>query len=412
MSQYSNADNQALSVSDLENDPFHVTTSSNGGLSPISSSESHSLVISPESASPLANNNSDASAASLSTNSGDNDKRGSSPSQAVTQSYSNITSSYHYEGVLSSYQMLDYQGSAGDVSSSTSPTAVTDEGISSHARSTMTIRSGNPDHFVESLDEKVIESTDSIGTEADASMSRSPTSLQECQASTAEVGSEKAETTSSQESFPSSHSTHHSTSTEEPGVITPELHPSRLDVTVEEHDGPCSTPPLSPDNDVCMVADTTIGTIQSDQDLFFNGDLAMNSAGDLSLTKTDSEEEKDSDDEDVPGIPLLLFDQTARLASVQGSVSSAISRKEIKELIYRRRSTNIERDYPSKSMANLATSSARLKSNSRKRLNDLANLINLVRGVRLRLPRYKAQSRWRLAINPLNIENALSSPTK
>lgn len=196
----------------------------------------------------------------------------------------------------------------------------------------MTILSGTPDHSVESGDEKIIESTCSIETEARASMSHSPTSLQEYQASNTDVESEE-QTASSQESFPASHSFHHSTSTDEPGVITPELHPSRLDVTIEDHDGPCSTPPLSPDNDVSMVADTTIGTIKLDEDLFFNGDLVMKSAGDLSLAKTDSEQEEDSDGEDVPGIPLLLFDQTARLASMQGSVSSAIFWKEMRELI-------------------------------------------------------------------------------
>ena len=292
--------------------------------------------------------------------SGDDDKRGRSPSQAVSQSYSNRTSSYHYEVAASHYQKSETQGSARDGSSSTCPTALTDEVCSSQARSNMTILSGTPDHSVESGDEKIIESTCSIETEARAYMSHSPTSLQEYQASNTDVESEE-QTASSQESFPSSHSTHHSTSTDEPGVITPELHPSRLDVTIEQHDGPCPTPPLSPENDVSMVADTTIGTIKSDEDLFFNSDLAMNSAMDLSLTKTDSEKEEDSDDEDVPLIPLLLFGQRARLASIQGSVSSAISRKEMRELIYSQRNTRVERDYPSKSMANIAISSARLR---------------------------------------------------
>jgi len=326
----SKADNQAFSDFNLENGSTTVTTTSTSAISSDMSSKSDSLVVNSESASHSTHNQSNSVAASIIISSSDDDKRGRSPSQAVSRSYSNRTSSYHYEVAASHYQKSETQGSARDASSSTCPTALTDEGCSSQARSNMTILSGTPDHSVESGYEKITESTCSIDTEAKPSMSHPPSSVEEYQASTTRVGSVEPQTASSQESFPSSHSTHHSTSTDEPEVITPELHPSRLDVTLEESDAPCSTPPLSPDDNVSMTADTTIGTIESDENLFFNGDLALKSAMDLSLTKPHSEEEEDSDDEDVPDIPLLLFDQSA---PAQRSVSCAISRKEMRELI-------------------------------------------------------------------------------
>jgi hypothetical protein len=103
--------------------------------------------------------------------------------------------------------------------------------------------------------------------------------------------------------------------------VTPELHPSRLDVTIDDSDDQSSTPPLSPDNDISMMADTTIGTIKSDEDVYYNGDLVSEDAMEFSMAKTDSEEEEDSDDDDGHLIPRLLFNQMARLASIKQKVS-------------------------------------------------------------------------------------------
>jgi len=70
-----------------------------------------------------------------------------------------------------------------------------------------------------------------------------------------------------------------------------------------------------------MVADTTIGTIKSDEDVFYNGDFVSESAMDFAMAKTDPEEEEDSDDEDRPLIPRLIFNQMVHLASVKQKVS-------------------------------------------------------------------------------------------
>jgi hypothetical protein len=70
-----------------------------------------------------------------------------------------------------------------------------------------------------------------------------------------------------------------------------------------------------------MMADTTIGTITTDEDTYYNGDLVSKSAVDFSMADTDSEEEDDSDDENRPLIPRLLFNQMAHLASVKQKVS-------------------------------------------------------------------------------------------
>jgi hypothetical protein len=58
-----------------------------------------------------------------------------------------------------------------------------------------------------------------------------------------------------------------------------------------------------------MLADTTIGTINDGEDVFFNGDLVsqIDEESPPLRTDTDSEAEEDSEDEDMPMVPCLLF---------------------------------------------------------------------------------------------------------
>jgi hypothetical protein len=317
----SKADNQALNDSDLESDSPHISTSSTGILSSTASSEFNSLIAHSESESHPTHIRSNASATSMTMIPDYNKKRRGSRSQTLSQSYSDIPSSSHIEAALSQALDSESQGSAGDVSSSSTSIAPTAGTHLSQTDSNVTNQSGNSGHSVATVDEKIDDSTHSTQTESETSLSSLPPFTERYQASAIEAESIRPQSASSQESHSSSHSTHHSTSTDEPGVVTPELHPSRLDVTVEDSDDPSSTPPLSPDNDVSMMADTTIGTIKSDEDVYYNGDLVSESAVDFSMAKTDSEEEEDSDDEDRPLIPRLLFNQMARLASIKQKVS-------------------------------------------------------------------------------------------
>lgn len=159
-------------------------------------------------------------------------------------------------------------------------------------------------------------------------------------ASAVEPLSGRQDTPSSQESGATSHSTHNSTSTDEPGIINPELHPSRLHVTVLESDDTSSTPPLSPDNDTSMMADTTIGTINMDEDVFFNGHPVVENDVDFSLAKTDSEAEEDSDDEDVPMVPrLLTWSIPTPMKNNVSAVAPVQLQVQDRELTYSRSST-------------------------------------------------------------------------
>jgi hypothetical protein len=250
-----------------------------------------------------------------------NEKRRGSRSQTLSQSHSDIPSSSHIEAALSQALDSESQGSAGDVSSVSTSTSPTSGAHLSHTDSNVTNQSGNYGHSVATVDEKIDGSTHSTQTEAEASLSLLPPSTKRADSSTPEVESIRPQSASSQESLSSSHSTHHSTSTDGPRVVTPELHPSRLDVTIDDSDDQSSTPPLSPDNDISMMADTTIGTIKSDEDVFYNGDLVSEDAMEFSMAKTDSEEEEDSDDDDGHLIPRLLFNQMAHLASIKQKVS-------------------------------------------------------------------------------------------
>ena len=320
----SGADNQALSDSDLESDSPQISTSvtsSTGILSSTPSSEFNSLIVHSESESHPPLSRSNASATSKSMISDDADKRRGSRSQSLTQLHSDIDSSSHIEAALSQALDSESQVSAGDVSSS-SASIVPRAGVHlSQTYSNATNQSGTSGHSVATEDGKIDGSTHSTQTESDTSLSSLPPFTERNRASTIEAESIRTQSASSQESHSSSHSIHHSTSTDEPGVVTPELHPSRLDVTIEDSDDPSSTPPLSPDNDISMMADTTIGTIKSDEDVYYNGDLVSESAMEFSMAKTDSEEEEDSDDEDRPLIPRLLFNQMAHLASIKQKVS-------------------------------------------------------------------------------------------
>lgn len=310
-----------MNDSDLESDSPPVSTSSCGTLSSTASSEFNSLIAHSESESHPPLSRSVGSATSTNMIPDNNEKRRSSRSQTLSQSHSNIPSSFHSEVALSQEQDSESQGSAGDVSSSSASIVLRAEVHLSQTYSNATNQSGTSGHSVATVDGKIDGSTHSTQTESETSLSSLPPFTERNRASTIEAESIRTQSASSQESHSSSHSTHHSTSTDEPGVVTPELHPSRLDVTVEDSDDPSSTPPLSPDNDISMMADTTIGTIKSDEDVYYNGDLVSESAMDFSMAKTDSEEEEDSDDEDRPLIPRLLFNQMARLASIKQKVS-------------------------------------------------------------------------------------------
>lgn len=312
------ADKQALNDSDLESGSPHVSTSSTGSLSSMSSG-SYSNDVGSEPLSHFTQNN--AFATSMSMISDRDEKRRGFRSQSLSQSHSNVLSSSHTEVASSQDQESDSQGSAGDVSSDSTSISLTAGDHLSHTYSYVTNQSGTSGHSVATENEKIDGSTQCTQTEYETSLPSLPPFTERYQASTIEAGSIRPQSASSQESRASSHSSHHSTSTDEPGIVTPELHPSRLDVTVEDSVDPSSTPPLSPDNDVSMMADTTIGTIKSDEDVFFNGDLVSESALDFSMAKTDSEEEEDSDDDDRPLIPRLLFNQMAHLASVKQKVS-------------------------------------------------------------------------------------------
>jgi hypothetical protein len=386
----SKADNQALSDSDLESASSHVSTPSTGPLSSMSTSttspESNSLAVSSESASHSIHSRTHASATSMGMISDDHNKRRGSQSQTLSQSHSDIPSFSQIEAALSQALDSESQGSAGNVSSVSTSIASTAGAHLSYIYSNATDQSGKSGNSVATGDGKIDGSTHSTQTEAEASLSSLPPFTKRSNSSAIEVDSIRPQSASSQESHSSLHSTHHSTSTDEPGVVTPELHPSRLDVTVEDSDDPSSTPPLSPDNDISMMADTTIGTITTDEDTYFNGNLVSKSAVNFSMADTDSEEEDDSDDEDVQGIPRLLFDPLAHLAQVKRGVSFIISRREMQELMSSRQNTKSKRDNPPRPQVKVATSSARLRTGSRKHLNHLASLINLVRGVRRRLP--------------------------
>jgi hypothetical protein len=318
---HTKADNEALSDSDLESDSPHISASSTGTLCSTASSESNSLIAHSESESHPTHSQSVASATSKSMISDDNDKRRGSRSRTLSQSHSDIPSSSHIEAALSQALDSESQGSAGDVSPSSTSIAPTAGTHLSHTYSNVTNQSGTSGHSVSTVDGKIDGSTHSTQNESETSLSSLPPFTKRYQASTIEAGSIQTQSASSQESLSSSHSTHHSTSTDEPGVVTPELHPSRLDVTIDDSDDQSSTPPLSPDNDISMMADTTIGTIKSDEDVFYNGDLVSEDAMEFSMAKTDSEEEEDSDDDDGHLIPRLLFNQMAHLASIKQKVS-------------------------------------------------------------------------------------------
>jgi len=284
------ADDQALSgsatESDLDGDSPHVQTPSTTTLSSTSSVEP-SYNETSEPASSANHDSPDASATSMSMGSESNKKRGTSRSQTISQSYIDIPFSYNSGVALSRHREIQSHISAGEASSSASAIAPTPGSHLTHTHSNSTIRSNTSGHSIATEDEKINQSTQSIRSQAAKLLSSLPPSPGSCQASTIEVESVRSQSASSQES--SSHSTHHSTSTDEPGVVTPELHPSRLDVTVEDSDDQSSTPPLSPDNDISMMADTTIGTIKSDEDVFYNGDFVSESAMDFAMAKTDSE---------------------------------------------------------------------------------------------------------------------------
>jgi hypothetical protein len=320
---HTKADSEALNDSDLESDSPHISassTSSTGTLSFTASSESNSLIAHSESASHPPHSRSNASATSMTMIPDDADKRRGSRSQTLSQSHSDIPSSSHIEAALSQALDSESQGFSGDVSSVATSISPAAGAHLSHTDSNVTNQSGTSGHSVFTVDEKIDGSAHSTQTESETSLSSLPPFTKRYQASTIEAGSIQTQSASSQESLSSSHSTHHSTSTDRPGVVTPELHPSRLDVTIDDSDDPSSTPPLSPDNDISMMADTTIGTITTDEDTYYNGDLVSKSAVDFSMADTDSEEE-DSDDEDRPLIPRFLFNQMARLASVKQKVS-------------------------------------------------------------------------------------------
>jgi hypothetical protein len=318
---YSKADYQALSESDLESDSPHIPTSSTGTLSSTVSSECNSLITHSESESHPPHSRSNAFTTSMGMISDDHNKRRGSRAQTLSQSHSDIPSSSHAEVALSQALDSESQGSTGDVSSVSTSISPTASAHLSHTDSNVTNQSGTSGHSDATGTGKIDGSTHSTQTESEPSLSSLPPFTERYQASTIEAGSIRPQSASSQESHSSSQSTHHSTSTDEPGVVTPELHPSRLDVTIEDSDDPSSTPPLSPDNDISMMADTTIGTITTDEDTYYNGDLVSKSAVDFSMADTDSEEEDDSDDENRPLIPRLLFNQMAHLASVKQKVS-------------------------------------------------------------------------------------------
>jgi hypothetical protein len=320
---HTKAYNEVLNDSDLESDSPHISassTSSTGTLSSTASSECNSLIAHSESEPHPPFSRSNASATSTSIISDRNEKRRGSRSQTLSQSYSNIPSSSHIEAALSQEQESESQGSAGDVSSVSTSISPTAGAHLPHTDSNVTNQSGTSVHSVSTVDVKIDGSTHSTQTEAQASLSSLSPFTKRSESFTTEVNSIKPRSASSHESLSSSHSTHHSTSTDGPRVVTPELHPSRLDVTIEDSDDQSSTPPLSPDNDISMMADTTIGTIKSDEDVFYNGDFVSEDAMEFSMADTDSEEE-DSDDEDRPLIPRLLFNQMARLASIKQKVS-------------------------------------------------------------------------------------------
>jgi hypothetical protein len=318
---HTKADNQALSDSDLESDSPQISTSSTGTLSSTASSEFNSLIAHSQSESHPPHSRSNASTTSMTMISDDTDERRSSRSRTLSQSHSGIPSSSHIEAALSQALDSESQVSAGDVSSS-SASIVSRAGVHlSQTYSNATNQSGTSGLSVSTAEEKIDGSTHSTQTEAEASLSSLSLFTKVSKSSTTQVSSIKPRSASSQESHSSSHSTHHSTSTDEPGVVTPELHTSRLDVTIEDSDDPSSTPPLSPDNDISMMAETTIGTIKSDEDVFYNGDLVSEDAMEFSMAKTDSEEEEDSDDDDGHLIPRLLFNQMAHLASIKQKVS-------------------------------------------------------------------------------------------
>jgi hypothetical protein len=118
---------------------------------------------------------------------------------------------------------------------------------------------------------------------------------------------------SSQESESTDQSAHASASTEDyPGIITPEQQsPSETGAATyeaNEADVSFGTPPLSPDNDDSMLADTSLETVDNEAAIFYNGNLGCNSPVDFFEAKTDGETEDDSsDDEDeVILAPRLL----------------------------------------------------------------------------------------------------------
>jgi hypothetical protein len=142
-----------------------------------------------------------------------------------------------------------------------------------------------------------------------------PTSTNTVDATSSTVNEDFAPTqkaSSSQDSVSTNQSAPASASTDDdPGIMTPEQQsqfetgPSQEAI---EGDVSFGTPPLSPDNDDSMLADTSIETVDNEAAIFYNGQLGRNSPVDFFEAKTDGETDEDSsdDEEEVILAPRLL----------------------------------------------------------------------------------------------------------
>ena len=212
------------------------------------------------------------------------------------------TSSTFINHTESPCQNSESQASVGECSATVHSPSVSNEASQSKSRSQCTFQSSTSTIHVENGDEEVDEPTQVSRTGNENDIPSSSTSKQyhtDLSPFEAEIETETQATFSSQ-------SAHDSTSTDEPGILTPLLHDSRLIVTVDNSEDQSSTPPPSSDIDDSMMADTTIDTLHTGEDVFFNGDIINASNEDFAMADTDSEADEDSDEDDVPVIPRLL----------------------------------------------------------------------------------------------------------
>jgi len=226
-------------------------------------------------------------------------EEGTSITHLHSQPQTSSTSINHTE---SPCQNSESQALVGECSATVHSPSSSNEGSRDQSQSRCTFQSSTSNINVVDGDEEVDEPTQISRTGTETDVPSSSTSKQYH----TDLSTFEAEIETETQASSSSQSAHDSTSTDEPGILTPLLHDSRLIVTVDNSEDQSSTPPLSSDNDGSMMADTTIDAVHTGEDVFFNGDIINASNEDFAISDADSEADEDSDEDDVPVIPRLL----------------------------------------------------------------------------------------------------------